>query len=257
MEKRTRNFVVQKLVYLIVFSAISLGATLGHAAWTPKRVEFKTRDGEKLVGSFVAPAGKNPTVMMLHGLTASKEEWTTLAERLQGMGWGVFAYDMRGHGESSRTKGANGTPNGYELLGPTGPGSKWEKMIDDVGAALKFLETKQKIDRQNVFFAGASLGANVCLNYASLTRTGKGVLLLSPGLDYREIKTEDAMKTISPKAVLLVASPQDGYSFSSSQKLARLTPTALFWSNVKPGHGVQMLDESLLARLTEWFKKLQ
>jgi pimeloyl-ACP methyl ester carboxylesterase len=207
-----------------------------------------------LKGFFVAAQPHEPTVLMLHGLASSKEEWLPLAKKLTEAGWGVLAYDARGHGESSQTRNAS-AQDIYKYLGAPGPGSRWERMIDDVGAAARFLSGSKKVSRSSIFLAGTSIGANVCLNFAALTRSVKGVVLLSPGLDYRSIRTEEAIQKTGKMPVLIVANSKDQYAYASSVQLASISKSATFWSDVKVGHGTQMLDDDLLNRLLQWFDK--
>lgn len=227
--------------------------TLSFAA-PAQSVKFKTRDGVQLIGTFVAPEKGSPTLIMVHGMAAVKEEWNPLISSLTAHGWGSLAYDMRGHGESSLTKDVLGSPNGYTAFGDPGPGTQWERMIDDVSAAIRFLEDKKNIKRDKMVLAGASIGANIVLNYQALTGAGRSVVLLSPGINYREFKTRDAMKTVSVP-VLIVASRADQYAFLSSQELAHDKSNVVFWQDVKPGHGVQMFDDKLVARIIEWLSK--
>lgn len=231
-----------------------LWATLNALAADPSfdAVQFKTRDGIPLHAFFSEPQAGQPTVIMLHGLAAQKEEWLPLAQELRAAGLGVLAYDARGHGASSRSKNKDGSPNEYQHWGPPGPRSTWERMIDDVGTAVAFLQ-EQKVDRDSIVLAGASLGANVALNYAVLARPVRGLVLLSPGLNYAEIKTEEVIGKVS-QPVLIVASEADPYSFSSSKTLKKKARNAALWTNVKAGHGAQMFDAALLKRLVQWIK---
>lgn len=192
---------------------------------------------------------------MLHGLSSSKEEWKPLMLELEKIQWGYLAYDARGHGESSVKKGADGEPVGYRYFGPPKRGSPWERMINDLGAAVYFLTHERSGDPNRIYVAGASLGANVTLNYAALTGKPAGIILLSPGLDYRGVKTGSAIKKVGKLAVLIVAHPNDHYSFESSQKLKATNPNVTFWHDVKPGHGVQMFDASLLTKIMAWLQK--
>ena len=221
----------------------------------PEHVYFFTADGPRLEALFHAPAAGKPTVVCLHGLAAVKEEWSPFLAALEKAGWGYLAYDARGHGESSLTKDANGAPNGFQAFGPPGPGTPWQKMVDDVGAAIKFLSTEKKVNRETISLAGASLGANVVLTYAALTNRPRAVIALSPGLNYAEIKPEDTLSQLKEPHVLLVASPTDRYAFESSRTLVAQRPGTVFWSDVKPGHGAQMFDDALLARLIQWLAK--
>src|SRR6185369_16968107 len=41
-----------------------------------------------------------PVVYLLHGLTAKCQDWETIPESLAKEGFHIFAFDMRGHGQS-------------------------------------------------------------------------------------------------------------------------------------------------------------
>lgn len=198
-------------------------------AAAPQKVSFKTADGVVLSALFVKPAAEKPTVIMLHGFSSAKEEWQPLIDQLTTSGLGSLAYDSR----------------------PAG--APWKQLVDDVGAAIRYLETTQSIDRKKkIALAGASLGANVCLKYAALTDTGKCVLLLSPGLNYQGLTTLDAIARVKHIPILIVANPSDTYAYQSAMELTPQMVNGKFWSSNKPGHGVQMFDQDLLKRLSAW-----
>jgi pimeloyl-ACP methyl ester carboxylesterase len=217
-----------------------------------ERVGFKNREGTRFSAFYHAPERNNPVVVMLHGLGSAKEEWLGFCQELSRRGWGWFIYDARGHGETSLTKGEDGAPNGYKYFEARGTGSEWEKMIDDVGSALDYLDKDKGIKKSRINLMGASLGANVVLNYAALTRFSGNVVLLSPGLNYQEIKAQGVIQKLPGKNILLVAHPGDAYSFSSCTLMSQAMPAMTFWSDVKQGHGVQMLDSKLMGRLIDW-----
>lgn len=231
---------------------MSLLLLLPSLVFSTERITFKTRDGVVLHGVYQAPRGDNPVLVMLHGLGSYKEEWRPLEMTLEQSSWGYFAYDARGHGESSQSKDESGNPNGYKTLGLPGPSSLWERMIDDLGAATGFLQKEKMIDRKKIFFAGASLGANVALNFASLTRSVRPVLLLSPGQNYQEITSDAAIVNMKNVPVLLVASVTDRYAYLSCQHMKQLVPSVTLWTDVKAGHGVNMFDDKLLRRIMAW-----
>lgn len=238
----------KSFAYLFVFFLIT------PAFASPVKVSFKTKDGVILQALFEKPQPGNPIVVCLHGLAAWKEEWTPLMQTLSRNGWGVLSYDARGHGESSLTKDSKGNPDGFQHFGPPAPGSEWGRMIDDVGVAVRFARSQSGQTDSAVFLAGASVGANVALIYASLSTSIQGVILLSPGLEYVAFKTEEPIRKISCP-VLLIASPADGYAYQSVQKLKQIQPQSALWTDVKPGHGVQMFDEKLLQRIFLWLNQ--
>ena len=45
-----------------------------------------------------------PVVYLLHGLTSKSQDWETIPDRLASKGFQVFAFDMRGHGQSDKSK---------------------------------------------------------------------------------------------------------------------------------------------------------
>lgn len=237
------------VLVLLGFSFIVFAAD----TWEPQKVKMKRPDGAFLVGNYMKAKGKNPTVVMMHGLRSNKEEWTAWASTLTAQGWGALAFDLRGHGESSLTKDKNGNPNGFMHFGPIGKGSKWEKMIDDAGVAVRFL-TDDGIKRDSIFLAGASLGANVALSYAVLARMTKGVVLFSPGMVYLGLEIGTNMRRAGDLPVLMMASEEDSFSYKSVNKLISINPRATLWTDVKAGHGVQMFDEQLFRRLMKWLK---
>lgn len=209
-----------------------------------QKVSFLTKDGYPLAATFRKPQPGMPVVIMLHGYKSAKEEWLPFTDALGKAGWGSLAYDARGHGASDRDK------VGTAALGLPGPGSAWEKMVDDLGAAFNFLE-EHDIERSSVVVCGASLGANVAARYAALSSPFRALVLLSPGLDYMEFKPEGDVVRI-PTPTLIVASPEDKYAFSSSLRLKNLAPADALWTDVPPGHGVQMITPEFAARLIKW-----
>lgn len=215
----------------------------GAAAPSTEKVLIQTRDGVVISALFGAPATGKPTVVMMHGVGANKEEWTPLIDKLRAEKWGVLAFDARGHGQTTGT-------DSYQTF-TQGPQSQWGKMPNDVGALMGFLKDK-KIKRSDVILIGASLGANVMANYAAVTSPVKAVVLLSPGKNYQQVElTEFQIKAVNVP-LLIVVSPGDVYSFQSVKELkSRVLPLQV-WADVKPGHGVQMFDENLLTRLFQW-----
>ena len=209
-----------------------------------KKVTFVTKDGVTLAATFRKPAPGQPTVILLHGLQSTKDEWLPFTDALGKMGWGSFAYDARAHGASDPEK------KGIGALGSPGPGTPWERMVDDLGAAFNYLES-QDIARSSVVVCGASLGANVAARYAALSSPFRTLVLLSPGLNYMEFKPEGDVVRI-PTKTLIVASPDDKYAFSSSLRLKNLAPADTLWTDVPPGHGVQMITPEFAARLIKW-----
>ncbi len=194
------------------------------AAGDVKAVEITTADGVVLTGTFYAPnaAGK-PAVVMLHMVGGQRGDWDTLARQLQAAGFAALTVDLRGHGGSQGER-------------------DWGKMTADAAAAFAWLSSRSEADPTRIGFIGASIGANLSLNFAATQPAVKAVALLSPGLDFQGVKTEGAIVTYGPRPLLLIASSEDTESASAVVTLDKL---ALGKRTVKmyegQGHGTRML----------------
>jgi pimeloyl-ACP methyl ester carboxylesterase len=82
------------------------------------------------------------------------------------------------------------------------------------------------------------------------------VALLSPGIDYRGLKSDAAMKKYGDRPVLLVASKNDPYALRSAKQLSEDAPRTQLETLDDAGHGTMMLTKSdgLVGRLVDWFK---
>lgn len=76
-----------------------------------------------------------------------------------------------------------------------------------------------RIDLGQVAVIGASIGCNVAVLAAAESQTIRALVLLSPGLDYRGIKTKEAMRGYGGRPILVVAAAADTYSAKSMRTL--------------------------------------
>jgi len=224
---------------------LCLAATALQAAPADTLTLIPTPDGISLAADYHPATGGKGVIVMLHGLDSNRGEWNGFSYAAQTAGWGTLAYDARGHGQSVR-----GAARGHRSFGPAGPGTPWERMTDDLRAVLAFLEARG-VSASSVAVVGASLGANVAARYASRGAALKAVVLMSPGLNYMEFRPDRDVQAIRPRT-LIITSPEDRYAFASSYKLRTLAPQIELWSDVRPGHGVDMFDETLSKRLLVW-----
>lgn len=227
------------------------------------RAEFTATDGVILVGKFVPPMmGGTPktldklTFIMMHGLASTKGEWFSFADKLAKEGYGYFAFDLRGHGESTKNK--NGGTIDYKYFGQPGPGSKWELMITDVDSAVKYITSKKGIPKNRIALMGASVGANVALIYSAKHKFIPLVVLLSPGWEYIGLNIESSIKEYGHKPLLIAASPGDEYAYKSSIIMEQIAnkygTTVKFLSGKEKQHGVQMFTPAFEDLLISWLK---
>jgi dienelactone hydrolase len=185
-----------------------------------------TADGVTLAGAFYPPAsGPTPGVLLLHMLGRQKEDWIHFATRLQEAGYAVLALDLRGHGDS-------------------GGAVDWAASSDDVRRAWAMLAAQPEVDPARTAIVGASIGGNLALAAAVDEPQVQAVVLLSPGLDYQGVRTEEAMVAYGERPVLIVASEDDSYAAESAQTLVGLAqgaPVLTLYPGA--GHGNEMIED--------------
>ena len=231
----------------VIASAVALGSGSMHAA-SSHTVTFRTDDGVTIAGTLTeASRHPAPAVILLHMLTRSREDWQAFADHLADAGIHALAIDFRGHGASSRGPlGADGEP---ELT----------RMPLDVQAARAFLMARPELVKPALIgIAGASLGANVAVLEAASDTAIKSLALLSPGLDYRTLRAEAAMKKYLPRPVFFVAATNDAYAARSVKQLSALgTGLREIKMLENAGHGTTMLVRypDLVRALVDWFER--
>lgn len=105
------------------------------------RIEFRGRDGNRLVADAAGAAG-DPPVVLFHGGGQTRHSWGHTLDALAARGWRVYAVDLRGHGESDwASDGAYGL----------------DAFAGDVLAVTRQLERPPAL-------VGASLGGIACLS---------------------------------------------------------------------------------------------
>ncbi len=176
---------------------------------TLQKVEFQTPDSVKIVADYYAAPGSTQGVVLVHMMPATRSSWGEFALKLQAAGYQVLAIDLRGHGES-------GGGDYHEFSD-----AEHQASIKDLEAAAKFLQDKE-VD--SLAFAGASIGANLALQYLAENPETKAVVLLSPGLDYRGIKIEPLAAQIKDKNKILFVGAEDdaGTMDGSCEEIAAL-----------------------------------
>ncbi len=131
-------------------------------------LNWQTTDGAELFARCWRPqtdvAG---AICLIHGLGEHSGRYHEVAARYTQAGYGLLAFDLRGHGQSS---------------GPRGHYPSFDAALDDIGLLLQ--QAGQMWPGRPRVLYGHSLGGNLALNYV-LRRGADGlscVIATSPGL---------------------------------------------------------------------------
>lgn len=219
--------------------------------------QFQTADGVTIFGLY--SHGDNPAlpaVLLSHMMPATKESWKDFAHVLADAGFQVLAIDLRGHGESVMpTLNAQSQTLNYKNFSD----AEHQKSILDLEAAVEFLKSK---GASEIHLIGASIGANLSLRYLTEHSDARSVVLLSPGLDYRGVKTEEfATRLHTGQAAYYAAAGDDPYSVQTAKTLYQKTSggaTKELKLFERGGHGTDMFfaHQELMWDLIVWLKQL-
>jgi len=226
--------------------ALALVAAAETAAAAPRTITLRTDDGVNIAASlYEASRHPAPAVVLLHMLTRSRDDWQGFGNRLADAGISALAIDLRGHGSSgSGTVGADGE---IDL----------SRMMLDVTAASAYLTGRTDLVKPGAIgILGASVGASLAILEAAADPAIRSLALLSPGVEYRTLRVDEAMKKYGERPALLVAASNDPYALRSVKRLAAIGGGIRETRTLEgTGHGTVMLArEADLGRLlVDWF----
>jgi dienelactone hydrolase len=206
-----RKAVLCSTLALVLACAAAFIATGANAS---EEVSFTTSDDISIQATFSHPKGRArvPAVILLHQLAGERHAWNALAQKLVGNNYVVLAIDLRGHGDSTAFGESTRT---YKDFADADYGA----MIRDVRAAAEYLRGRKDVNGDRLAVIGASIGANLSLQYASEDMQVRTVVMLSPGLNYRSLKTLPYIESYDKRALFLVVAEGDTYSYESCRQI--------------------------------------
>ena len=171
-------------------------------------------------------------LLAVHGITAHGGRFRRLAEEA----WPerrTIAPDLRGHGGS--------TTAGTETLAWRDFTSEdWAAVEFDVTAAARALDARGAVGERCVLF-GSSIGSSAALRWTMAHPTVPGLVLLSPGLKYRDLDTTAAARAFG--GVALVARSHERGAEDAATYLERTWGDRVTMRLVDgEAHGVRMTE---------------
>ena len=205
-----------------------------------REVRIQTSDGVELVGDLREGASAEaPLVVLVHQLSSQRGEWEPLLRRL-GVepALSTFAYDMRGHGESTtRRRGGALDWQSFAL-------ADWPAAASDVGQVVAHLMTEEGLSPTRVILVGASIGASEVIIAAPTLDAVVAVAVLSPGRAYRGLDALTPAQSFGERALLAVAAEGEPESATTARDLARIAPRGDAAVIEGRRHGVGMFEET-------------
>lgn len=217
---------------ILLLPVLMLAVTVDAASG--RRVTFRSEDGATLSGAYYEPSRRPaPGIVLLPMLRRSHADWDAVATQLSDAGFAVLALEFR----SGEELGA------YAL---------------DVRAAKAFLRERSEVAPGGLGIAGASISANLAVLDAAEDPGVVSIALLSPGIDYKGLRIEAAMKKFGARPALLAGSTKDPYTARTIRHLATIGPglrEVRLSDSVAHGTVLLARDLDLAAQLVDWFKR--
>jgi alpha-beta hydrolase superfamily lysophospholipase len=225
----------------ILFATLFAMVMASAAEASGRAVTFPSLDGTTIAGEFFEASSRPaPGVVLVHMLSRTKSDWTSVADRLQEAGITALTIDLRGHGGSS---GSQALP----------------EMVQDVRAAVQWLAGRPGIRPGSMGLVGASLGASLSLLATVELPTVRAIGLLSPSLDYRGLRTDVGLvKRIGGRSMWLAASAEDPLALRTLRDFAadNTGPREQIIS-AAAAHGTVLLerDPDVGRSLVDWLRR--
>lgn len=204
-----------------------------------QEITFQGAEDQEIAATYATPDGLAPfpAVILLHMLGGRRQVWVDsgLTQVLVDHGFAVIAIDMRGHGETGGTR-------------------DWDLARQDMALVMEQVAQFSEIAAEHTAVIGGSIGANLALQTAADQARIQTAILLSPGLDYQGVTTDDEVVNYGERPLLVVASEEDTYAAESSQSLVNLAPRAELQLYDGAGHGTNMLtrEPALTQLILDW-----
>ncbi|MDP1694256.1 MAG: alpha/beta fold hydrolase [Candidatus Woesearchaeota archaeon] len=197
-----------------------------------KDVSLLTEDQVKIAATYYETTSEKG-ILLVHMYGQTRQSWRDIALFFQENGYQMLAIDLRGHGQSlEKNKQRISYINFHE--------QDFFDMLKDIQTAKKFLQQQGASD---INVIGASLGANLALIAAVHDHEITKVVALSPGLNYKGLKPQDAVKKITIP-VMLITSEDDQYGAMSVRTLEGVMhnerEVKMF---PKADHGIRMFQQ--------------
>ncbi len=208
----------------------------------PEDLGLQTGDGLQLAITYYPSfKGKQAIpIVLLHGWKQSRNEFKDLAPALQALGYAVIAPDLRGHGESTRVKGAR---RDERLDAATMAPIQFGRMVgQDMMAVKDFLWNRNNAGELNIdklCIVGAGMGASVALDFAwydaigynygavyygplKLGRFVKALVLISPEWSFRGLPLRRAVANRAVQSdisILILAGKRNGKAMGGAKRI--------------------------------------
>lgn len=246
------------LLFIMVFFVFLGTVQTAHSKVVKKEIQVQTKDARIIKATLsylkIDNVQKYPTVVLLHSLGYSSENWGNLIPELNNAGYAVIAIDFRGHGKSVYDS------NFHQKSWVYFTAKTYQKFPSDVIAILNQAQKdSKKVSLNNLAIIGADIGANTAILVAKdLKYKPKTLILISPTTSFKGLYIPITLTQIGSVPILSMVSDKDLYCLKEQQNLAKFSQGGFYAQNYPQG-GMGMLmiksNPSMAQDITDWVMK--
>lgn len=246
------------LLWILIIFVFALTAQNAYCKVIKKDIQVQTKDNRiiKATLSYVKidKVKQYPTVVLIHSLGYSSENWGNLTNNLNNAGFAVIAVDLRGHGKSIYDGSLHRKP--WIYFTP----KTYLKLPSDVEAVLNQAQKdSKKVSLNNLAIVGADIGANTAVLVAKdLKYKPKTLVLISPTTSFKGLYIPIAMTQLGQVPILTMVSDKDKYSLQEQKSLSKFAQGGYYARNYPQG-GMGMLmiktNPTMTTDITKWILK--
>lgn len=235
------------------------GAAAAPAAAAPaaRALTLATSDGWTLASVFRPPQGDKHMLVFLHSHKEDSTIWKALAVSAEAQGYGTFLIDFRGHGGSTTGPGGATLTHTSFDRDIAGPDNNYNKMTEDVSAALKFLAA-EGIAENSIVLVGAGLGANIAIKAAAAHPGIFGMALFTPTLNAnRGVLTVNPLRGYGRRPAFVAASVENSRLYQEVSVLRAILYHSAGAENVtfvteKKGDSAELITPAVTSTFLLW-----
>ena len=255
---RIMKIIKEVLIFILTVFVFTGTTQSAYCKTIKKEIEAQTKDARiiKATLSYAKIEGvtKYPTVVLLHSLGYSSEDWVNLIPDLNNAGYAVIAIDLRGHGKSIYTTGFQKKPWVYFQT------KTYQKMPSDIITVLDQAQKQsKKVSLDNMAIVGADIGANAAVLVSKeLKKKPKTIVLISPTTSFKGLYIPIAMVEMGNIPILSMVSTKDKYCMQEEIKLSKFAQGGFYAKNYpEGGMGMLMLktNPTMSQDITRWIIK--
>lgn len=251
--------IMKKLLLLIlIIFAFALNGQNAYCKPIKKEFQIQTKDNRVIKATIsyekISNIKQYPTVLLLHSLGYSSENWGDLPELLNKAGYLVIAMDFRGHGKSIYDGSLKRKPWVYFTT------KAFARFPADVEAILTQAQKDCKeVSLKNYAIVGADIGANTAVLVAQKMKIKpKTLVLISPTTSFKGLYVPIALAQIGQIPILTMVSEKDNFSLQEQKDLSKFAQGGYYARNYpQGGMGMLMIKSNpmMTVDITKWLLK--